>query len=247
MSYLSKLNSGTVKRIFAGIAAIVILSVHANAQTSTERINIKGGNMAWENFQKELYLYPNFETGIVEYKNGKRSQGKLNYNKALGTIQFIGDKGDTLALLNEETIANVTIGKDEFFYLETEKQPQFVQKIADGGKVKLLKNERIRIADTQKIGAMGISNTTGTIESMNRYDMKVRYNELDINENLLLSKTTSFYLETASRTLVPASKKNVFTLFPRHENAIKEYIKSKQITFDNADDLTALTQYLSQL
>jgi hypothetical protein len=36
-------------------------------------------------------------------------------------------------------------------------------------------------------------------------------------------------------------------LFPKHENAIKEYIRAKQVDFTDEEDLAALTDYLSLL
>lgn len=213
------------------------------AQKSIERIVIQGGSSAWENFYREIYRYPSFEWGLVEYKNSRQFKGLLNYNKVLGTVQFIDEKGDTLAMNNEDQIKVITIGKDEFFYVA----PDCLQEVKDGGKIKLVKNERIRIADKQKVGGLGITNSTGTIESIDRLDTKVNYNQIDINEKLLLSKTTKFYIETEKNELVPASKKNILSLFSRHESAIKEYIKKNQVDFSREDDLAELTGYLSQL
>ena len=236
-----------MKKIQLALIAMIVITTTANSQTSIERINIKGGSSAWDNFYKEIYRYPGFQTGIVEYKNGKRSKGSLNYNKVLGTIQFISEKGDTLSLSEEETIAKVTIDNDVFYYSPYAEPPTCLQEVKAAPKLKLVKSERLRIADKQKIGGLGIANSTGTIESIDRLDTKANYNQVDINENLLLSKTTNFYLETSRKDLVPASRKNVLSLFPKHENAIREYIKAKQIDFTKEDDLAALTDYLSLL
>ena len=101
------------------LAAVAAFSAQTFCQTSVQRTNIKGGSSAWENFRKEMYAFSSFETGIVEYKNGKRYKGQLNYNKAIANIQFIDEKGDTLAIGNEETVKEVTIGTANIYY-ETE-------------------------------------------------------------------------------------------------------------------------------
>jgi hypothetical protein len=213
------------------------------AQKSVERIEIQGGSRAWENFFKEIYRYENFQPGIVQYKNGKQYKGTLNYNKVLGTIQFIDENGDTLAMNNEQDVSAVHIGEDEFYYI----LPDCLEKITDVGKLKLVKNERIRIADKQKVGGLGIPNSTGTIESIDRIDTRIDYNQIDINEKLLLNKTTRFFIETEKKELIPASKKNILSLFPKQEDAIKAYIKSHQIDFTREDHLADLTGYLAQL
>ena len=114
----------------------------ATAQTSTQRIDIKGGNSAWENFMKEVFRYPTFENGLVEYKNGQRFKSKLNYNKVLGVVQFLDEKGDTLSMINEESISFLTIGNDAYIYA-----PNCLMALKADGKAKLYKNEIVRIAD----------------------------------------------------------------------------------------------------
>lgn len=232
-----------MKKLSLTLFAFILLLTSIEAQKSIERIEIKGGSSAWENFFKEIYLYPDFQKGTVEYKNGRAFAGKLNYNKVLGTIQFIDEKDDTLSMNNEESIKGIKIGDHEFFYIS----PDCYEELKDGGRFKLVKNERIRIADKQKIGGLGISNSTGTIESVDRIDTRMTYNQIDINEKLLLSKTIKFYLETDDRVLVPASKKNILGMFPNHEEIIKEYIRKNNIDFSREDHLAELTGYLSNL
>lgn len=219
-----------------------LLNVSSFAQTSTQSIYIKGGESARENFMKEIYQYPAFESGIVEYRNGQRYKSNLNYNRALGRIQFIDEKGDTLALANEESITSVTIGTVVFLY-----NPSCLQSVKSEGKVKLLKNERVRIADKQKTGGYGIPNSSGSIESIDNVYANTGFKQLDINETLLLSKVTYFYVENDEKQPVPASKKNILKLFPKQATSIKEFIKAKNIDFSKENDLVALTGYLSQL
>ena len=224
------------------LAAVAAFSAQTFCQTSVQRTNIKGGSSAWENFRKEMYAFSSFETGIVEYKNGKRYKGQLNYNKAIANIQFIDEKGDTLAISNEETVKEVTIGTAHFFYAS-----ECMQVISDGGRFRFLKNERMRIADKQKVGGYGIPNSTGTIESIDRIDTRVNYNDIDINENLLLSVTTTFYIETDKKTLVLASKKNIMNLFPKEEEKISRFIKTQKLNLEKEDDLVQLAAFLEQL
>src|SRR5688500_7310083 len=108
-----------MKRIHLLSLSLILCCAAATGQMSIERIYIKGGNSAWENYMKEIYLYPSFEGGIVEYKNGQRFKGTLNYNKVLGTIQFIDEKKDTLAITNEDSISFISIGNDVFIFNPT--------------------------------------------------------------------------------------------------------------------------------
>ena len=122
-----------------------------------------------------------------------------------------------------------------------------MQVISDGGRFRFLKNERMRIADKQKVGGYGIPNSTGTIESIDRIDTRVNYNDIDINENLLLSVTTTFYIETDKKTLVLASKRNIMNLFPKEEEKISRFIKTQKLNLEKEDDLVQLAAFLEQL
>lgn len=208
------------------------LSTHS--QTSVSRMLIQGGRDAWPNYLKEIYLNPDFEDGFVEFNNGQRFKSRLNYNRALGTIQFIDEKGDTLALSDETAVAWVTIGTTKFYML-----PLCLQEMVVNQEVILAKNEKIKIADKQKPGAMGIPNSQGTIESYDRsYTRNNHY--IDINEQLLLRKTTAYYVAAKDRKFVPASRKNVLHLFPQ----LKQYIGEHHIDFGREEDLIHLLRQL---
>ena len=212
-----------------------------SAQTSTQRIYIKGGNDAWDNFMKEIFLYPSFQPGIVEYKNGQRFKSNMNYNKAVGAIEFIDEKGDTLSMNNEESISFINIGGDKFIY-----SPLCLQIVQGNEKLALLKHETVRIADKHKTGGFGIPNSTGTIESIDRLDTRVNYNQIEINENLLINKITTYYIEDEKGEIFVASRKNVLNNFPKKEEAIRSYLKAKNVDFSNANHIIELVDFLSK-
>ena len=212
------------------------------AQTSTQRIYIKGGSKARDNFMKEVYLYPAFEQGLVEYKNGQRYKSNMNYNKVFGNVQFIDEKGDTLVMINEESINSIVIGSDEFVY-----KPGCLRAVKKHDKVALYKSELVRIADKQKTGGYGIPNSTGTIQSVDMIDTRVNFNQIEINENLLVSKVTTYYLENQKGEILPASRKNVLNMYPKHEEAIKSFTKTKTLDFNSEDRLVELVDFISTL
>jgi hypothetical protein len=226
------------KMLIPAIAAFLCLQ--SFAQTSTQRIMIKGGNSAHENFMKEVFLLPRFEDAIVEYKNGQRFKSKMNYNRAIGSLQFIDEKGDTLALSNEESISNVIVGNMMFVF-----RPMCLLALSNETNVKLYKREVIRIADELKTGGYGIPNSTGTITSIERADNWLSYNKIDINESFLLSKVTAFFIENEKGELLPAAKKNILGMFPKKEGEIKAYLKEKSLDLNKEDDLMALVQFLA--
>jgi hypothetical protein len=113
-------------------------------------------------------------------------------------------------------------------------------------KLALLKHETVRIADKHKTGVYGIPNSSGTIESIDRLDTRGRYNQIEINENLLINRITTFYIEDEKGEIFVASRKNVLNNFPKKEEAIKSYIKTNNVDFSKEDHISGLVDFLSK-
>jgi len=223
------------------IPVLVVVVISASFSQSTERIYIQSGSTAWENFIKAIYLYPSFKEGMVEFKNGQRFIQPMNYNKLAATVEFINDKNDTLAFADEASVGHVNIGGDVFIF-----NPVCLRFLSSK-KVKLYVYEKMKFGDKQKIGAMGIPNSGSAIESVEKIDTYQRSYNIDVNETVILSKSSTFFIQTATSDIIPATKKNVLSLFPANESAVKEYIKSKSISFNKASDLMEMVKFLDEL
>jgi hypothetical protein len=189
-----------------------------------------------------MYLYPSFTNGVVHYKNGQQFKRAMNYNRFLGTVQFIDERKDTLAIANEQAVQVITIGDDRFIY-----SPLCLVLIASEGGVNLYKNEKMRVADVRQVGAMGKSNTSSGIESASMVYAWMNSFQLETNETLLLSKVSTYYIVSGTGDAVPASKKNILKLFSKNEDAVREFVKKENTNFNMEKDLLALTKYLASL
>jgi hypothetical protein len=208
---------------------------------TTERIYVKAGNDQWERFLEAIYLYPAFKEGMVELKSGQRYLRPMNYNKVAATLEFISEKNDTMAFADESAVGHVNIGGDIFLFT-----PVCLRALSSK-KAKLYVYERIKIGDKQKIGAMGIPNSTTAIESVEKIDTYQRSYNINLNETVILARTTSYLIKTNNSEIVPANKKNVLNLFPNNEPQVKEFLKSKNISFNKESDLLELVKFLDEL
>ena len=208
------------------------------SQTVTDRIYIKGGSSAYEEFLKTIYQYPAFIPGIVLLKSGQRFYKPLNYNKINAAIEFINEKNDTLTLAQEETVNTVIINNDVYFYT-----PACVR-IIHNDKAKLYKYEKMKVGEVQKIGAMGIPNSGSAIESVSQIDTHERSYDIDINETIILSRAATYLVELPDHQFVPANKKNFLKAYPTAEGDIKEFTKSKNTNFNKESDLVELVTFL---
>ncbi len=218
----------------------VTLCLYSFSQT-TERIYLKAGSDQWERFLQTIYLYPSFKEGMVELKNGQRVMRPMNYNRVATTLEFISDKNDTMAFADESAVGHVNIGGDIFIF-----SPICLRALSSK-KVKLYVYERIKIGDKQKIGAMGVPNSTNSIETVEKIDTYQRSYNINLNETVILAKTTSYFIKTDNSELVPANKKNVLNLFAKNDTQVKEFLKSKNTSFNKESDMLELVKFLDEL
>jgi hypothetical protein len=230
-----------LKYLILSFSSLLIFAT-SSGQTLRERVMIKGGPEAWENLHKEMYMYPSFRQGVVEYRNGQLFKRPLNFNRMLSTIQFIDERNDTLAIANESAVKSITIDNDVFIFI-----PECLQLVANNGSVKLYRNVSMRIADVRQVGAFGTTNTSTAIESNNQVYSWMSTYSLNVNETLLLGKITTWYIQGSNNEILPANKKNILKVFSAKEDPIKDFIRTENINFNREADLVQLTAYISRL
>jgi hypothetical protein len=206
-----------------------------------DRVYIKGGSYAMDEFKKAIYLYPNFVNGMVELKNGQKILRPVNYNRIAATIEFINDGKDTLAIADESAVNQVIVGDDVFIF-----SPACLRAISKG-KAKLYIHEKMKVGDVQNIGAFGIPNSGSGITKNEQVNMNYQNFNFEVDETIIISKATYFLIETENHEFIPANKKNVLKAYPNKKDAINDYLKSNNVNFNKQAQLQALAEYISGL
>lgn len=189
---------------------------------------------------KDIYQYPAFVPGTVMFKDGRSSPGRLNYNCLNAEMQFISPKGDTLSLADEQTVRYIVIDADTFYYSEG-----YVRLIKGGGSVKL--GEKVFFKEfVQKPGAYGLSSATTASNTLTSILAK-RSVDLDISQEIVLVKNTSWFMANKFNDFMPADKKNIVKILPRQKQAIDEYLRKNDVNFNKEEDLKRLTDFLNGL
>lgn len=190
----------------------------------------------------EIFFYPEFTTGRVFLRDGVVSEVRLNYNRLVDEIHFINEKGDTLALANENNLKFVAVGNDTFCYDEG-----YIRIVSSGKPVKLAIREIWIISETRQLGAYGASNNSVRMISFRSMHEGGRLYDLTVNEDVILKKTTKYYFADSFNKFVPASKANLLMLVPNEERRIASYFKENKINFSNKADLEKTVQFIEQL
>ncbi len=137
-----------MKRLFA-LYLILAVAVSASAQLH-EKIVVKAGdNIPLAVSENGFYRLPKFTEGIYTMRNGQKATARFNFNIGNGEVEYIGDKGDTLAIGVPDEIRLITIGPDVQYIYHNK---AYYEIVADKKPAKLAKRVRILLENEKKGG-----------------------------------------------------------------------------------------------
>ena len=213
----------------------------SHAQDNT--LVIKAGTSINESIAvTDLYQYPQFRSGKVFFKPGDSGVAKLNYNRLLDDMLFIGPKGDTLSIANPGTIRSIRINDDVFYYADG-----YVKLIKDTNGIKLAEKQTLRVSGKEKIGAYGMANPTSAINSYGKLIDQTGVYNLVPREDVTLAKKTDYYFGDRYNRFVWATRKNLLQQFSKQSRPLNEYLKENNIDLNSREDLGKLVQFLASL
>lgn len=204
-------------------------------------VRIKPGENAAKIMAKEIYVYPEFTQGNAIFRDGKVNSGKLNYNMLVNEMHFINENGDTLSLTNEKTLRYLAIGADTFYY-----DNFFLQQLASGESLKLLRRRRIKIADKQKIGAYDQPTSNSAINSYSTFSDGLRMYNLNVREEVIMNKQTLYFFGDKYNSFLPATRKSLLKFFGKNHQLIENYLDNNHPDFNNEQDLLKMVQVLNK-
>ncbi|MDB5223060.1 MAG: hypothetical protein JWN83_1727 [Chitinophagaceae bacterium] len=203
---------------------------------------VKPGEKVKNALPKEaLYMYPQFKEGVVNFKNGTLGAARLNYNRLLDEIQFIDNKGDTLSLDDEKTIALVSVGMDTFYYYLG-----YVKVIADINKVKFAGKEKLRLSNRQKIGPMG-QLVSASIDTYDKLSSAQGLDNIISQEVLTFSGYSTFFIGDLYNHFKPLNKKSLVNMYAKQQSEVENYLSENAINFSKAEDVEKLIKFLRTL
>lgn len=234
MLKFSNLNDIQMGRILLIITCLLIFCFSLQAQT--EQITVKAGDDVATGFSPNgFFKYPQYMDGSFVLKDGSKATGRFNYNLVSGQMHFIGNNGDTLVLGEPVNIETIMVGNNPFIY-----DKGYIE-ILDHNDLISLGKKIIVKWQTESIGAYGMANPTGSVDHYRQIFAGNSYQRLNINQNIVFTKRTSFWLIDKNKNVIQANKKNFLKLYAADtQRAIEEYIKKNDIDFDKETELMQL-------
>lgn len=215
------------------------------AQTSRP-IRVKAGeNIMTAIPFSDRYRHSAFLPGNITYTSGTTAKALLNYNFLLAEIQFIGPKGDTLALANEQFLKNITIGETGYHF---DQQAGYLEVRAESLPLKLAVKQMLVVGGNDKVGAYGQSTGVSSIKNYSSYSTgNSQIQNLTVTGDVVFSGQTIYYLLDQNNRVYLANKGSVLKLFPKHKKAIEQFMKEEGIDVRQENDLRKLLQFCQQL
>lgn len=193
----------------------------------------------------ERYRYPQFKEGTVSFFNNAPATAKLNYNFQLGEIQFLAPTRDTLSLANEQTIKEIQIGDNLFYYDVTH---GYVERIAAFPKAYLVVKTKFKIGAVEKMAAMGKSSATSSIREVNMLSTgNSSVQKLASKGDIVFSKEKLYFLMDLNHRIYKTTKGGFIKLFPSHKKSIEDFFKAESLDLENEEDLKKVLQFCSEL
>lgn len=222
---------------------LIMLMSYSNGWTQDSTlISIRAGNSIKDVLAKDIFLYPEFISGKVFFRDGTKGMAMMNYNSLTDQMLFIDPHGDSLALQDENTIKFIALDKDTFYFDEGYKRL-----VANNNIVKVTEKKTWELVDIRKIGSHDRPTTTFAVTSYNSVtDRFGKTHDLLLNEDLVVRKKATYYFGDRFNNFVPANKKNLLALFPKEHSILTNYLKENKVNFDNRNDLEKVAQFVAQ-
>jgi hypothetical protein len=191
---------------------------------------------------EDIYLYPAFRVGHVIFKSNETSGGRLNLSFVTGELHFIDNKGDTLALDNEQTIRQINIGKDTFYYHEG-----YLRQLAAGQHWKLAQKQEIRLVKEEKSGAYDQSMPSGAVSYTSIRAGNQLMDNLIVRENTTLMRQTEYFIGDKYNRFVLLNRKNILKLFAKHAKQVEAYLQANPVNFKKEEEVQKVFAFLQTL
>ena len=189
----------------------------------------------------DMYTYPEFILGDVQFKNGKLGRARMNYNSLLAEIEYIGDKNDTIIMDDAESTHYVAISTDTFYYYK-----RYLRQLSNKNGVKLTENREIDLINREKIGGFGESNG-GAVEVKESVEANAsQMKTLVAKQILTFSENYVYYFGDRFNKFRQANRKNIMEMFGKMKPDLEKYLDENKLNYFDKNDMTKLAEYLQQ-
>jgi hypothetical protein len=185
-------------------------------------------------------LFPNFEKGMVNFKNGTSSSATLNYNMMQEEMVFLSPDSMIMAVANPLEVAVVIIENRRFLPISA--KGVFYEEI-QAGKGSFFVQRKAAMLSQGKAAGYGGYSQTSSVDSYESFHSNGTYVKLNPDEKFTIKADSIFYLKFGDSYKRFFSAKTLGKLFKGHEAEVEEFAEKQSVNFSKTSDVARIVEY----
>jgi hypothetical protein len=185
-----------------------------------------------------MYAFPAFKAATVFMRDGSISAARLNYNIFLNEMQFIGNKGDTMAIAYPETIKYISIDTTLYFYDKT-----YLQVVLQIDSFKLAIKQSFSQAPYRTRGGYDVPTAVSAITTYSSINTSNGSGNLQAKKDVIFERTVSYFISDKFNHFFKADKKSFLNIFSNNKSLIQDYMNRNKTDFFNKNALEKLLKF----
>lgn len=189
----------------------------------------------WSQEKKDQYLFPDFTSSYIYYKDGKVFQVPTNYDLFKNEFIFIDKDNEKKEFTDPGMIVSIKAGNRTFRLISGNEAAEVIQNDP------IILIQYIGEKRIKKNLSMGGKTETASVDS---YSNLYSYGIEDNTNNIELANIRyQFYLDINKRLKRFSTEKQFLKLFPKQKEQLKKYMKENQVDFNSIDQVVKLCNY----
>jgi len=217
---------------------VVLQCVTASGQIYDKTIIHAGDSIS----KYYTYLFPSFEDATVIMRDGRSAVYKMNFNLLLCDLEFINQKGDTLAVTNAMDIYSIRLDSCSFIYVH---KKGYFQILATGDASSLVVHRQRRLEHVP-VGGMGAGGPGGGLELYKTISTRQGIMPLVLHKDICVWRITSFLVFNSSGEMENAGRTAFMKIYDGDKRSFEQFVKENKIDFNRQDDLEKLFHFCTQ-
>jgi len=186
-------------------------------------------------------LFPQFEKGVVIFKDGRRTSASLNYDMIRQQMLFLQADSTVLAIADPLAIAVAIIGQRRFLPVST--QGVFYEEIPAGNNSFFVDRSAILLSEGKAAAYGGYSKTQSSTSIGSWHSSMGGLVKLNPDEKFRLEIKSTCYLKIGNSYKSFISARTLGKLFKGHESEVEKFAKEQSIDFSKTDDIARIVEY----
>ena len=191
------------------------------------------------------FQFGEFVNGEVLFRNGRKSQARLNYSLVHGQIMFISPTRDTMLLTNPELVRLISLNERSYYYQENHGHVEITK---DFGNIKLGKKEYVVRLGQERYASYDQYSSTSAISSYSSFtNGNGEFSFLQGRDKIIMKRREKYFLVDKNNEIYLANRASLTKVFPSHKSAINKFLKANTINMESEQDLLKTLEFCSTL